>query len=87
MAGDSDCVSSAHTRCVAYELEPLLHDLSASISIFLFRIHLPQITFKVYFVARLSICANIEIPYQIRLELESFTPVRSYCHVKYRYSA
>lgn len=45
MDGDSDyCVSSAHTRLLAYELEPLLPDLNASISIFLFRIYLPQIT-------------------------------------------
>lgn len=59
MAGDSDyCVSSAHTRLLSYELEPLLHDLNASTSILLFRIYLAT---KVYFVARLSICADTEI--------------------------
>lgn len=88
MAGDSDCcVRSAHTRLLAYELEPLLHDLNAPISIFLFRIYLPQITSKVYFVTRLSVCADTEIMCRVKLELESFTPIRCYCHVKCGYSA
>lgn len=86
MTGDSD-YCSAHTRLLTYELEPLLHDLNASISIFLFRIHLPQTTFKVYFVTRLSTSADTEIMYQVKLELESFTPIRCSCHVKYGYSA
>lgn len=62
MAGDSDyCVSSAHARLLASELEPLLHDLNASISILLFRMYLPQTAFKVYFVARLSVRADTEM--------------------------
>lgn len=86
MAGDSDCCS-AHARLLAYELKPLLHDLNASISIFLFRIHLPQTTFKVYSVTRLSTSADIEKMYRVKLELESFTHIRSSCHVKYGYAA
>lgn len=47
MAGDSDyCVSSAHARLLASELEPLLHDLNASISILLFRMYLHKLLLR-----------------------------------------